>query len=379
MSDANSSATQPLPTVQALRALAATLVLAGHTLSNISRVAVATGAAAPAAIRLPGGSGVDLFFAISGFIMVVSAERLFGSSSAARVFLARRAIRLIPLYWLATLAYIAILLAGSHGYGGNLLKATVTSLAFIPYPTYGFDASGNVYPLYTLGWTLNYEVFFYMLFSVFIVLPRNQAIRALVATLLGFALMGQLVALRSVPLHFWTQPIIVEFAFGLCIGALWRSPLTLGPVVRGVLVCMAIVILSLDPFNLTHVASGASTPDDFRRVLGWGVPAAALLLAAVHYDKGSHSRSGTMQVFSFLGDCSYSLYLVHPFALLFLVKLWEHWQLGAKSGIASLGAAIICGSYALAVVAHLIVERPLTRALRQWLARRAPRERLVEA
>src|SRR5262245_61954213 len=105
MTSANGDVPRHLTSVQALRALAALLVLVGHTVSNINRAAAATGAPTPAIVHLPGGFGVDLFFAISGFIMVVSSEQLFGLPGAGRTFLERRLVRIVPLYWLATLAY----------------------------------------------------------------------------------------------------------------------------------------------------------------------------------------------------------------------------------------------------------------------------------
>lgn len=74
MTDTN-SATRPLPAVQAVRALAATLVLVGHTLSNVSRAAVATGASAPAVIHLPGGFWVDLLYWLATFAYIRRSQR----------------------------------------------------------------------------------------------------------------------------------------------------------------------------------------------------------------------------------------------------------------------------------------------------------------
>ncbi len=379
MTDVKDYATRSLASVQALRAVAAVLVLVGHTVSNINHAAAATGAPTPTAVHVPGGFGVDLFFAISGFIMVISSERLFGQPGAGRTFLERRLIRIVPLYWLATLAYVPVLLAGSHGYPGNLAKALLTSLALIPYPTYGVDSSGNIYPILQAGWTLNYEIFFYILFTACIALPRRWSVCATITSLVTIALAGQLIGSSAAAARFWTQPIILEFAGGLCIAALWMSRPRVHATICLALVVFALAVLALDPLSLAHAAPGTSTPNDLRRVAGWGLPAAALLFACVFLERASVSRGATMRILCFLGDCSYSLYLTHAFVLIFLIKLWEQWRLGATLGITLLGVAAVGGSLGLAAAVHLTVEKTATRALRQWLARRSDPAGLVTA
>jgi exopolysaccharide production protein ExoZ len=95
-----------------------------------------------------GAAGVDLFFVISGFIMVYTSERLFGQTGAPQRFLARRIIRIVPLYWTLT-AFAALVL---FGFGPN----TLGSYLFIPT---------HRGPILTVGWTLNYEMMFYSLFA----------------------------------------------------------------------------------------------------------------------------------------------------------------------------------------------------------------------
>lgn len=145
---------EPLVLVQALRALASllVLVLVGHTLGFVLKIFVADGSGERLTFAWPGGFGVDLFFCISGFIMVVSSHRLFGAPHARVTFLTRRALRLVPLYWIATLCFLPILLFGSKGYTGSLWQAILTSLFFLPYPTYGVDGA-VVFPIHTLGWS----------------------------------------------------------------------------------------------------------------------------------------------------------------------------------------------------------------------------------
>jgi peptidoglycan/LPS O-acetylase OafA/YrhL len=355
--------------VQVLRAIAATLVLVGHSLSEARQVAVSSGARVPVIAQFPGGFGVDLFFVISGFIMVVSSDPLFGTAPARRVFLTRRAIRLVPLYWVVTLAFVPILLAGSRGYDGNLCKALVTSLGFIPYPTYGIDGSNNVYPLYSLGWTLNYEMFFYLLFSVFIVARRGLATAGVVAALVVIVGAGALFGPAPVALRFWAQPIILEFGLGLTIGSLWLGRWQLDWRVCFAVACCAVCVVAVDPLQLAVKVGGNSTPNDFVRVLGWGLPAAALLLAGAFLEKSRGFAGRFIAALRLIGDSSYCLYLLHPFVLLIIMGIWKHVHTGPVGLFFPLGA-VVALSYGLAILTHLRAERPVTRGLQRYFGTR---------
>jgi peptidoglycan/LPS O-acetylase OafA/YrhL len=339
--------------------------LVGHTNSELNRAAAAGGTAF-GAIRFPGGFGVDLFFAVSGFIMVMASSRLFSQRDAARVFLARRVTRVAPLYWLVTLVYVVVLLAGSHGYSGVLGKAAVAALLFFPYPTYGVDLSGNVYPLYSLGWTLNYEVFFYALFAGFVRFPQSKAIYSTIGALVALAVLGRVFDFQVISLRFWTEPIILEFGAGMLVAQLTCREVAIPRAVPVVLILAALAYVLADPMGLTWKYPGASTPDDFRRVIGWGFPAALLLLGAVLTEKRVIFHSVAIRMGAFLGDCSYSLYLAHPLVLIALIKMWKDTQ-HSKLGILPLGVAIVVLSYICAIATYACVERPLTARLHRSL------------
>ena len=348
--------------VQVLRAAAAILVLMGHAQGQVEQVAQKLGGRFEPVSLLPGGFGVDLFFCVSGFIMVVASERLFGRPHAWKTFMTRRAIRLVPLYWLVTLLYLPLLLRSATGFRGDLPAALLTSLLFVPYPTYG-TSGGLVFPLLTLGWTLNYEIFFYGLFAAAVVLPRRQAAAAVLAGLLTLALAGAAWQPGMTAPRFWTQPIILEFGFGVLIGLWWSAPAWLP---RGGCIVLAVAALAavlLDPFGMAHKAAGASTANDLRRVIGWGLPAALLLVAAVGLEKLPAAPSAARRLFAHLGDCSYSLYLTHPIVLLFVVKGWTLWRLDLVAGWTVLVPVLIVVSLAFACLVYRFVERPMTQAL----------------
>src|SRR5690348_841715 len=97
--------------IQILRAVAAIAVVVSHAAQNLDRFAIAPNTSH---FFVSGAAGVDLFFVISGFVMVYASEPLFGSASGAVTFLYHRIVRIVPLYWLATTFYVivAVLLPG---------------------------------------------------------------------------------------------------------------------------------------------------------------------------------------------------------------------------------------------------------------------------
>src|SRR5512146_2076335 len=96
----------PLRSIQILRALAACLVVIGHCLHETAEIAARNGRLPLRIDLIDWGIGVDIFFVISGFIMIYTTADLFGQPGAMRTFLTRRIIRIVPLYWLMTAGLI---------------------------------------------------------------------------------------------------------------------------------------------------------------------------------------------------------------------------------------------------------------------------------
>lgn len=365
--------------VQVLRGLAALIVLLGHVQGHVVATAAVAGQQVSRWPTLPSGFGVDLFFGISGFIMVVSSARLFEQPGGWSSFLRRRAFRLVPLYWLATFCFLLVPLLGKLGYQGNLPLATMASLLFFPYPAYG--TPDHPYPIHTLGWSLNYEVFFYLIFAATLALPMRKAVGATVAVMLAVVGAGLLWPPTSVALAFWSQPIVLEFALGLLIGWAWmlRSrPIPAGLMLVGIAVAVAWLVA--DPFGLIRVGEGGVTANDLTRLMGWGVPAALILASVSLFERGAPPIKSTgLSALAKLGDWSYSLYLMHPFALMFTAKIWLmlglqrwlHWQV--------LGLLLVGSSVLLAVLCYRFVEQPSLRWLQQRFGAAAPGQRLSAA
>ncbi|MCC2976608.1 acyltransferase [Sphingomonas sp. PL-96] len=349
--------------VQVMRATAATMVVIGHSQSAVAWIKQSAGQSFVRSTMLPWGASVDLFFVISGFIMVYASRHLFGQPRAPIDFLKRRLIRIVPLYWVVTTVFLALLLAATLKGGDRFPSgaAIVASYAFLPFDTYG---DRQIFPVFDLGWTLNYEMFFYALFTLAVSLPRRRAVAIIAAVLLLLVALGTAVPETQVALHFWTRPILLDFGLGMAVGLGLSEGVRLSGRMRIALGCVATALLVLDPANVFNGALGTTVANDWPRVLVAGVPAAALLAAAT---LGPEPRFSPWVVpLTRVGDASYSLYLLHPVTLIVLGKLAQKLPSVTLFPGGALVAAAVIAAVALALASFRWGERPMTA----WIARR---------
>ncbi|HEY8384131.1 MAG TPA: acyltransferase [Microvirga sp.] len=333
--------------IQALRGLAALAIALLHARHEAGLLA---GGPAPASV-VPWAAGVDVFFVISGFIMVHASGRLFEAPGARPVFLARRVARIVPLYWAVTSLYLLIALAAPALLNSEWLKPwpVLASFLFIPFAR----PDGLVQPLYSLGWTLNYEMAFYVLFALVLPWARRSAVLVLIGLLVALAILGRAASLPQ-PLAFWTSPIILEFAFGLAIGLLRAEGVVLGGPARAGLALAALAGFALAPVGT-----------DAMRALVWGGPAALLVAAAALGPDRALPRNAATRLAIAIGDASYALYLVHPFVIRGLREATG--RLGIEGGGAAFILVALLAAILAALAVHRLFERPATEALRRWL------------
>lgn len=326
-----SAAQERIDSVQALRAVAAVAVVCNHI------PALANGA-----------YGVDLFFIISGFIVCHVAAADPGR------FMAKRLMRVVPLYWVCTIALFFL-----AWFAPQLVQFTRAdwtelgkSLFFIPY----LKSSGKVYPLLYLGWTLNYEMMFYLLFALSLLIAPQRPQWVAAPLLLTLFALGQLVTFDSVPLRFWTEPIVIEFVFGMLAYSIWRRGwlALLNPVVALLLAIGAFVLLVL-----IH-------PDgENQRVWTWGPLALVVFLATLSLE----NRWRVPTLWLLIGNASYSLYLTHQYIIAaFQKKLGMLDAFTPTKVLLMVAAMVVC--CAVAVAFFKLVERPSNLWLRRHLLRR---------
>ncbi len=344
-----------LETLQVLRGLAAILITANHALYEV-------GLMYPVAFQVPDYRhyvlAIDVFFVLSGFIMVYTTAGKQGVSDA-KDFALRRLIRIVPLYWFYTFFLVAVALIMPQVLGEATLDfgQLVKSLLFIPY----INPAGDSQPFLAVGWSLNYEMYFYAVFTVCMFLPR----RFLMPALAGYFLFTVFVVPHFMSGHivmdFYTHDIVLEFLAGAFIGFLYLKGVRLPKV----LLWPAFSIAAL-------LGLGVFFPDVFYAIFGVDYPrgiVAVFIVACLIFPKGAEFLRAPWGG-KFSGDASYTIYLSHAFfiggvtqlAMLFgFDTLLYPWVVF----LAVMGACIVGGG-----LLYLGIERPMTELFKSIIKKK---------
>lgn len=346
-----------LKSIQVLRAVAAIGVLTLHAATE--KVTFLGGEPGPFKNFLLGAAGVDLFFVISGFVMVYSSQSLFGRAGGPRKFLLRRIARIGPLYWAVTAAIIAYIYAV---HGAKLWEiyspaSLVASFLFWPYPR----MDGFAFPVHLLGWTLNYEMFFYLLFGFCLFVPWPRARFALLAAIfLLLVAAGQIFQPGGPVLRTYTDPIMLEFLAGAVLAIVSPYLMRCGTLAGFTL--LAVAVLWVTEVYLQGFA--------LDRIVSHGIPAIVAVIGALMIEPWARARPSRIGLM--LGDASYSIYLAHPFAQrLWLLAVNRTFGLAAVSPTFYVLAAFAIGIVG-GVICHFAIERPLLIAGRRLIGRSQP-------
>jgi len=296
-----------------------------------------------------GAWGVDLFFVISGFIMCYVTE------DSGRRFLTKRIIRIVPLYWAGTIGVFCVALALPRLVSNTSTSAVdlVKSLFFIP-----FQKGAEVEPVLFLGWTLNYEFFFYVLFALSMAV--NHRFRAIIAS--GLILV--IVATRyrfpfeSVPYKFLGDQILLEFVFGMLCYAIFKRTASCRAQPRSVASRILWTVAGGAWVACMPVVSALGPLQD--RVIELGIPATLAFCCTVHGLGGVRLPRPLVLI----GDASYSLYLFHPYVIQSFAKVFHAFSgAGVRAYfMAGVAVALCCG---LAVASYQYLEKPVTEYLRK--------------
>ena len=322
--------------VEALRGVAALGVVFYHAARHLNRAY-----AVPWLIGATrfGHAGVDLFFVVSGFIILFVHRRDVGQPACWRHYAWRRFSRVMPTYWVALGLTLLISAAGGHAPPSPTTVLWSASLL----PSFGK-------PLLGVAWTLQYEVVFYSLFGLLIVSVRAGLVTMaiwLAAILSNCA--GWSPAAAVLPPSLF-DACNLEFFLGMAVA--WRARSTVGRPVR-------VLAAGLVLFALSALAENAGILDGYAPLarLTYGIPSALLVLGVV-----ASERSGQLRVADWLGALGGSSYSIYLFQFVFIGTVWQVWLAAGLHGSAQtwviylllVGAAAGGG-----LVTRRLVERPL--------------------
>jgi exopolysaccharide production protein ExoZ len=347
--------------VQALRAIAALLVIGVHLGADsgfearyLSPTPVLTRYLADA-----GWYGVDLFFVISGFIMTVTAWKLFGNATNARVFLLRRLARIYPPYWALLVPLLLLYIVRPGLVNAHSTIAPNLAASFLLLPQVGE-------PLLLVSWTLTFEMAFYLVFTVALFFERRWLWLILSIWVAGIALASAYwTGNRNPYLDFVANPLPVEFMFGIVVGTLVMC----GQIKRPAVFVLAGVVTVVTLMTLSTMHNAAVNSNLWVRALAAGPGFAALLYGVVGLEK---KRALLFPGWlDHLGDASYAMYLWHVpvLSLLGLLVIHLHARTALSHAVLLALALALIVSVALAV--YRFIERPLTRLIQRHLISRS--------
>lgn len=309
-----------LDSVQALRGLAVLLVVLFHC-AGIQKEGLDSSRTAEIALLSGiwdrGYAGVDLFFVISGFIMVyVTHGKSYNGKDIGR-FLYNRVARIYPLWWFFA-SFMALYFLISYGQAAppdrvseaNSVEYLIKSFLLIPQ---------HHVPVLGVGWTLIHEVYFYIIFAGFLFFDRNKLPLLLcgwvVLTLLG-ALMGSNHTSTGGYVSIISSLLTVEFIAGA-----FAALLVTREIFRFEKTCLIIGVVStiLAMMFYTDISHNLSR---WGRVVVYTIPFILIIYGAVICEKKGYISYPHFLVS--LGDWSYSLYLSHFLVFLTIRRVLEY-------------------------------------------------------
>jgi exopolysaccharide production protein ExoZ len=347
------NAQDALLSIQYLRGLAALTVLVSHTLQwplpQMSQGLLRSG-------RL----GVEVFFVISGFIITkVGGDGAFDPLT----FLKRRAWRIVPLYWGATLMVAALALALP-----SLFRTTSPTTLGLAESLFFIPSEAPKAPLLGVGWTLDYEVFFYLLFACLSAFASETRTFAVCTLMAGLMLIGQVASHETALEYFYTSPSLLGFALGTVLAQAHRHGLLaqLGRLPAMVVIAVAAALTALF-FVLPAADEAGRAPLYFHLAMS----AAAIAIVGGALALESARKLKPVASLHHLGDASYSIYLFHLFAVGACWALAHRLLPGSAGEYLAVSAATAAAALLAGLLAHHLFERPLLN-LRKFRTRKAP-------
>lgn len=282
-----------------------------------------------------GRNGVDVFFVISGFVILHTQMRNKKSVSS---FLKSRMLRIVPIYWLVTTFVIAV-------YALSPTSIVMTPEWVISSYLFGSMAFVDIFPIVYVGWTLEWEMIFYLIFSTALLLKSWRSVLLTVGLMLAF------VSAITESL------IVIEFFFGMVIAHFYNTKKI--DETKGILIFLfGLILLVLSIDNIGNYK--------LYRAIVWGIPAAFIVLGLLYM------RQIKSSILVYLGDASYSIYLVQVFVIPTFYKFSSTLPSSFNNDFLSL-MCLVC-SISVGCLMHSFIEKPITN---KALLKRITRDSLL--
>ena len=359
--------TLPLPAkidqidgIQVLRAIAVLLVAWFHSGAPIE-------GNHPRNLPDLGVFGVDIFFVISGFIMstILLRPTLGPGPAASWYFLKRRLLRIFPIYWVFA-GLVALRMLRSHVLFMDNYLPSVFLLPAVTYPHFAL--------LVPFSWTLVFELMFYSIVGLMLLVTARHAVTVSMAAILGAVACGAVVGVQHPVAIIALNPLLLEFVLGMLVALAYQRfgrQKVVGIVVLGMGVAAAVYLRAFPPQAADGMHMVLAGTKVIQRVLTWGCAAALIVGGMVFWSPSMKSSVGGF--FVLLGNSSYSAYLVSAWALEFvsraMLKMSVEGQEASLAAVVLMRLIVVASVFFAGWLCYQFIEWPLIRKLRRIVGR----------
>ena len=328
--------------IQYLRGIAALLVV----LSHIAWKNIQAGGDTMHWWHEAGQFGVDIFFIISGFIMVYITQNMHQKPHGVRTFIKKRFIRIVPLYWFYTIIALTIFIVmpervNSAGGDTQIFK----SLFLLPL------ASSENY-LVGVGWTLHYEFIFYILFAFGLLLTRALGNIAVGSVILFSVYYASFISMEGMSYiaHSFLNDIFIEFALGMLLFHIINN-------LKRFHISLSFLSIGIGLLQFYYLHTGGSFTGIHH--IDTGMSAFLICFGVISLEYFLVKKE--IKLLTKLGDASYSLYLLHPFVLVAVVMVNDKFQDTIPQNQTFLIMMMLIVSLISGYISHIYIEKNLIK------------------
>jgi exopolysaccharide production protein ExoZ len=265
-------------------------------------------------------------------------------------FFRRRVLRIVPPYWAVTILLFVFAI-----FFPELLKSTrssipdlIKSLLFIPFE----KSNGLIQPLLFPGWSLNYEMFFYLVLGASLLIYRRGAVWLAAGLIVATIVICNQFEDRSVIARFYARDVSLEFIFGLISYHVCRRVSE----TRAVRMRVPMLVLLVASMAGLIIYQGVLPHMDVPRSIPLGGLSFLLVTSAALLSEGGWDTNAAWLVL--MGDASYILYLIHPYCEYLIGRIIaKHVPVLANATPQGMVLALSV-TVLIAVLLHVKLERP---------------------
>jgi exopolysaccharide production protein ExoZ len=354
-----------IDSIQALRAVAVILVIYAHAIDSANENLGKSYQTQFFYLEDWGAIGLDLFFIISGFI-IATVLPAYAKRKAWKDFFVKRFTRIIPLYWLLSIVAAFTITKASP----SIKAASLKTIFFFPI----FDVKEFYFPLISVGWSLSYEVYFYVLAGLLLIAGSKRLNAGNVTIIVLLSLVGYLVNPTNVFIKFITSPLLLEFAIGVTAAVIykqatefidkrWLKPAAIIIAITGAALMVATIFTGYKNLSEAAIVINFNHPALYRSLI-WGVPCGMLVFGLTLAEKTFALAIPKLLIR--VGDASYSAYLIQGFVIYYFTLLYKL-AVNSNPDLYIVVCTVVCTIVSIPI--HLYIEKMLIKRTNQLLRR----------